>query len=98
MQEPSWCHFAQRLPRTKAHRDLKGAELGYEDEKFSYVALTRRAVTDRASRIVDHPHYRKHLVELSLCTRDGLRKRTVPRSDPSYKVARKAAWGDGFNG
>lgn len=97
MRPPAWCHFAQRLPRAPLHRMLKDASLPYEDEKFSYVALMRGEVADRPARIVDHPRYRRHLVELSLCTPDGLRKRAVPRSDPSYKVARKLEWGDAFS-
>ena len=41
---PDWCHFTQRLPRSQAHKQIKGAELPFEDEKFSYVALTRAPV------------------------------------------------------
>src|SRR4051794_5278854 len=40
LSPPDWCHFAQRLPRSQAHRQIKQAELSFEDEKFSYVALT----------------------------------------------------------
>ena len=46
---PDWCHFTQRLPRSRAHRQIKGAELPFEDEKFIYVALTRAPLA-RASR------------------------------------------------
>ena len=38
---PDWCHFTQRLPRSRAHKALKDAELPFEDEKFAYVALAR---------------------------------------------------------
>ena len=44
LQPPDWCHFTQRLPRSRAHKQIKGAELPFEDEKFSYVALTRAPV------------------------------------------------------
>ena len=44
---PDWCHFTQRLPRSRAHKQIKGAELPFEDEKFAYVALTRAPVARR---------------------------------------------------
>ncbi len=44
---PDWCHFTQRLPRLRAHMQIKGAEVPFEDEKFSYVALTRMPVARR---------------------------------------------------
>lgn len=92
-----WCHFAVRLPRSRAHRVAKGGQLGYEDEKFSYVAATRDPVSgERLARIIRHPTWRKSLVELRLCQPgdpavDNLR---IPRSaGEQYRAARDATWG-----
>lgn len=90
-----WCHFAQRLPRTRLHRTHKGGELSYEDEKYSYVAAVRRMEGNRAARIVRHPQKRPGHVILELCTRDGLQQSTIGKREKTvYKSARKAAWGE----
>ena len=41
LPEGDWCHFATRLARSRTHRLAKGAERGFEDEKFAYAVLTR---------------------------------------------------------
>ena len=43
---PDWCHFAQRLPRSRDHMLMKDADVPFEDEKFSYVALSRVPAED----------------------------------------------------
>ncbi len=91
-----WCHFAVRLPRSKLHRQAKGVELGYEDEKFSYVALSREPVPSAAvARIIRQPQVRSGHVNLVTCEPDGVHQRTVSRKQGAlYKEARGAAWGD----
>ena len=92
-----WCHFSQRLERTAEHRQMKQGELGYEDEKFSYVAFTRIGAQHPSSRILRHPLYRPKQVQLTLCTSDGLKQTTVTKSQGErYRVAKKSDWGDGF--
>ena len=93
-----WCHFAQRLERTSAHRQAKTASLAYEDEKFSYLVACRATVAPAVSRIVRHPRKHGGHVQLTLCTRDGgLQALTVARSEgPAYKLARQAEWGDAW--
>src|SRR5882757_8128079 len=49
---PDWCHFTQRLPRSRAHMQMKGAEVPFEDEKFAYVALTRGPGTIHPARVL----------------------------------------------
>jgi ribosomal protein RSM22 (predicted rRNA methylase) len=90
-----WCHFAQRVPRTSLHRRLKSGALAYEDEKFSYIVASRERSQTVLSRIVRHPQKRTGHVQLTLCTRRGIERRTVSRSQgKDYLLARQAQWGD----
>ena len=93
--DPDWCHFAARVERSSLHRRVKGGELGYEDEKFSYVALARQPVDLPAARIIRHPRHHPGLVEIETCTNTGLRSERVSKRDRDrFRAARKAAWGD----
>jgi ribosomal protein RSM22 (predicted rRNA methylase) len=99
-----WCHFGARLPRSALHRQVKGAELGYEDEKYSYVAairedLARRVQPDKPpGRIVRRPQQRKGLVTLEVCRQDGSAGQELigKGAGETYRRARKASWGEGF--
>jgi ribosomal protein RSM22 (predicted rRNA methylase) len=92
---PDWCHFTQRLPRLRAHMQIKGAELPFEDEKFSYVALTRMRVARRPARVLAQPVVSKVEVVAKLCTADGLALTGIPsRAKASYARARRWRWGD----
>lgn len=96
LPEDDWCHFAARLPRSRLHRRAKGAELGWEDEKFSYAVLSREPVRPAAARVIRRPVPRSGYVELVTSEADGVvRERRVARSAGArYRAARKAAWGD----
>jgi ribosomal protein RSM22 (predicted rRNA methylase) len=92
---PDWCHFTQRLPRSRAHKTLKGAELPFEDEKFAYVALTRAAITRRPARVLAQPDVGKVEVTAKLCTSGGLAVAKIPRrAKADYARARRWRWGD----
>lgn len=95
LSNPDWCHFAQRLPRLRAHIQIKGAELPFEDEKFSYVVLTRQPETRRLSRVLAPPVVGKVEIAAKLCTADGVEIAKVPRRDKTaYATARRWRWGD----
>ena len=95
LQSDDWCHFAVRLPRSKLHRQSKGVELGYEDEKFSYAVLAREVAAPAAARIVRQPQVRSGHVNLVTCEPDGIHDRTISRKHGArYKEAKGAAWGD----
>jgi len=90
-----WCHFAIRLPRSKLHRRAKGAERGFEDEKYSYAVLSRSPVPKADARIIRQPQVRSGHVHLVTSEADGIHQRTVSRREGDrFKEAKSAAWGD----
>jgi len=92
--DPDWCHFAARVERSSLHRRIKDAGLGYEDEKYSYVALAREPVAPAASRIVGRPRHHPGLIELETCTPGGLATVRVSKHDRDrFRAARHAEWG-----
>jgi ribosomal protein RSM22 (predicted rRNA methylase) len=95
---PDWCHFAARVERSSLHRRLKGGDLGYEDEKFSYVAVLREPVALSGARVLRHPQHRPGLIELELCTIAGTRReRATKRDKDRFRAARKASWGSRYS-
>ncbi|SDT09021.1 small ribosomal subunit Rsm22 family protein [Microlunatus soli] len=97
-QDRDWCHFAARVNRSATHRRAKGAELGYEDEKFSYLVAVPAASPLRpaAGRVLRHPRQPKGRVLLEVCRSAGdISDLTVAKRDAGdYKAARRTDWGD----
>ena len=92
-----WCHFGVRVNRSSVQRRLKGGSLGYEDEKYSYIAVTRGDVGPCAARVLRRPLAEPRRVSLRLCATDGLRRELVTRREGQrYRTARKTRWGDGW--
>jgi len=92
---PDWCHFNRRLQRSRAHKHLKAAELPFEDERFSYVALTRTKSTMSFARILARPIAGKAAITARICTDHGVENAIAPRRDrAAYRRFRKLDWGD----
>jgi len=94
---PDWCHFAERLPRSRAHMRAKAASVPFEDEKFSYVAVARERIelTPAVARIIAPPHAGKPGIRLRLCTATGIGERIVLKRDKAaYKAVARKKWGD----
>lgn len=97
MPKGDWCHFSERVERSSRHRLTKGGTLGYEDEKYSYVAFTRTPCVLPNARVLRHPMKHSGHIGVVLCTPEGLVKKTISRKDGDfYKKARKIEWGDTF--
>jgi ribosomal protein RSM22 (predicted rRNA methylase) len=99
LQAPDWCHFAERVARSRLHRQAKGAEVPWEDEKFSYVALSRVPVPAQGlhvgSRVIAPPRKGSGRVTLKLCRPDGSAgEQLMSRRDGDlYKRAARSDWG-----
>lgn len=90
-----WCHFSQRLSRSRAHKHLKGADVPFEDERYIYVALSRSPPIAHPARVLAQPSVNKVAVNAKLCTASGPAFATIPRRDkPAYAAARRWDWGD----
>ena len=93
-----WCHFSVRLERRGLHRLVKGGELGYEDEKFSYLYFSRAPMAPAAPmRLLSHPHRVSRHINLDVCNDKGERQAIfLNRRDTPYHLrhaARQLEWG-----
>lgn len=92
-----WCHFTARVARSRLHKQLKGGDVPYEDEKFCFLAASRELIEPCFARVLRHPEINSGHIGLKLCTAEGIRERTVTRKDPQFKAARKSNVGDSFD-
>jgi ribosomal protein RSM22 (predicted rRNA methylase) len=97
MTGDDWCHFSQRLARSRDHMMVKSASVPFEDERYAYLAVSRAPAAHGQARIVKPPIEQKPAMSFPLCDSTGLHIEAVPRRDKEqYRVARKKKWGDLF--
>jgi ribosomal protein RSM22 (predicted rRNA methylase) len=95
LKPPDWCHFAERVARSRLHRKAKGAEVPWEDEKFSYVAVSRKPAASAGARVIARPRQASGRVTLKLCCPDGSAGEQLfsRRDGAAYKRASRSDWG-----
>lgn len=95
IKENDWCAFYARVARSSIHRQAKGGNLGYEDEKFSYIAFSKTPVEITGRRILRHPQINSGFVKVKLCTADGIQEKTYSKKDGEiYKKIKKLDAGE----
>jgi ribosomal protein RSM22 (predicted rRNA methylase) len=98
LRPPDWCHFAQRLARSRDHLHIKSAEVPFEDEKFSYVVLSRGQPQSIDARVLAPPKIAKSGITAKLCTDGGVVSDIAARRDPdAYRRRKSWRWGDGVS-
>jgi ribosomal protein RSM22 (predicted rRNA methylase) len=95
LQPPDWCHFTRRVARSRLHRQAKGADVPWEDEKFSYVAVSRKPAPAAGARVIARPRKASGRVTLKLCRPDGSAgDQLLSRRDGDlFKRASRSDWG-----
>ncbi|MET0869174.1 MAG: small ribosomal subunit Rsm22 family protein [Pseudorhodoplanes sp.] len=93
---PDWCHFSQRVQRSRMHRRIKSADVPWEDEKFIYLAASREEGMHAQARAIAPPMLRGGTVTLTRCNQDGTRTQPLlsRRDGKSFAQARRLDWGD----
>ncbi len=95
MLKKPWCHFSVRVDRTSLHRKIKEGQLGYEDEKFCYVVLSKTSLCTGLQRIVKTPLKLSGHLRFTLCTNEGLVEKVVSKKEgEGFKKAKKLEWGE----
>ena len=91
----TWCHFLARLDRSPLHRRAKGGTRSWEDEPFSYVAMSREAAEPQPRVVLGRPRRYPGRVELRICVDGRIATRTVSRREgEQWRAARDLEWGD----
>jgi len=101
LPETDWCNFSCRVERTKLQKDVKLGTVPYEDEKFTYLAVSKIKYdekNEKIARIIRHPLIKSNMVEVKLCLEGKIYNKIYTKKDKEiYKLVRKAKVGDVIN-
>lgn len=107
LPENDWCHSIVRVERNKLHKFLKDGDAPFEDEKFSYIVLSKienceehdnKDINDNKSinyRILRHPIIEKGKITVKICSGDKIEDKVITKKQKEiYKNIRKKKCGD----
>ena len=97
LKENDWCAFSTRVERTKLQKEIKDADVPFEDEKFTYLIFSKEDINGQVElkRILRNPEITKNFIDLKICSKDGIKEERITKSKvEDYKIAKKAKNGD----
>jgi len=97
IRAPDWCHFSQRLPRSRDHMMVKAANVPFEDEKFSYLAVARDhvVIAPYNARVLAPPKKDKTGIAMKVCADGEISRRRIPKRDrKAFTQHRDVRWGE----
>ncbi len=99
-----WCHFIVRLDRSRIQKHLKKGVLGYEDEKYSYLLMSKSPIHSPArlrrsggdgKRIISRPDATKHSVSFDICSEKNGHTVVKKRENKNkFQIMKKSIRGD----
>ncbi len=93
--ESDWCHFVERVDRSRIQRHLKNGVLGYEYEKYSYLLMSKSPINSDGKRIISRPDNTKHSVSFDICSEKSSHVVVTKRENKDkFKILRKSIRGD----
>ena len=98
IKEDDWCASSIRVQRTKIHKYLKDADVPFEDEKFSYIAISKEKIDlndNEYLRILRHPKIENGRVTVKLCQNGEIVEKVITKKDKElFKKVKKKNIGD----
>ena len=92
-----WCAFYARVARSSVHRHAKNGALGYEDEKFSYIVISKNKMNIPTNRILRHPKIEPGKITLKVCDTEENKEIIITKKNKEqFKKAKKLNCGDCF--
>ncbi len=87
-----YCQFFARVERSSLHKQVKNANLSYEDEKYFYLLFSKEETNkSEGDRIIRRPVIKPNTVSLLLCTENGVIKKDFSKKDKNlFKKAKKS--------
>ena len=91
----AWCHFGQKVSRPDFQRLARGAEVAWEEAKYSFVAISRPPIPQHGVRIMHDPQRAKGYIDVVGCDYTGVHTHRIPKRDTlRYNALRHATWGN----
>ncbi|MBQ8452020.1 MAG: hypothetical protein IJ538_04540 [Clostridia bacterium] len=84
-----YCAFYARTERSGALKVSKSAMKNYEDENYFYLLFCKDKMQVGGSRVIRRPVIKEGLIELKLCTPDGIKQEKVTRKNLKFKAIKK---------
>lgn len=98
-----WCHTTVRIERNRIHKYLKDGDAPYEDEKFSYIVLSKigeendlnNLENTNIKRVLRHPIVEKGKITLKTCHKGIIEEVSITKKQKDlFKIAKKVKCGE----